>query len=79
MLLQRLGPRIALLMTVAAVLVAVGGVGLSYFPMRRTVFEQAARQAQTLADAIHYSLEVSSPGTDELTMRRLVEIGRAHV
>ncbi|HBE94326.1 MAG TPA: hypothetical protein DDW80_02590 [Desulfovibrio sp.] len=73
MLLQRLGPRIALLMTVAAVLVAVGGVGLSYFPMRRTVFEQAARQAQTLADAIHYSLEVSSPGTDELTMRRLVE------
>jgi hypothetical protein len=41
--------------------------------MRRTVLGEAARQAQTLADVIHYSLEVSAPGTDELTMRRLVE------
>jgi signal transduction histidine kinase/HAMP domain-containing protein len=73
MLLHRLGPRITLLMAAAAVLVAVGGVGLSYFPMRRTVLGEAARQAQTLADVIHYSLEVSAPGTDELTMRRLVE------
>ena len=72
-MLQRLGPRITLLMTAAAVLVAVGGVGLSYFPMRRNVSEQAGRQAQILAGALRYSLEVSAPVADQLTVRKLVE------
>ncbi|MES9996817.1 ATP-binding protein [Desulfovibrio aminophilus] len=73
MLLSRLGPRITVYMTLAAVAVTLGGVLLSYRPVRQSLLDQGERRIQVLADAIHYTMDVSSFGADTLSMRRLVE------
>ncbi|MCM0754855.1 ATP-binding protein [Desulfovibrio aminophilus] len=73
MLLSRLGPRITLFMTLAAVGVTLGGVLLSYYPVRQSLLNQGERRIRVLADAIHYTLDISSSSSDLLSLRRLVE------